>query len=314
MEGGSAVQWIEVTVNTAPERLEDVCRRLEDAGVEGLVIEDEGEYNQFLEENRQYWDYVDEAFADSIRGLCRVKFYTSEDEDGAMLRAAARAAVPGEGFEEKPVRDEDWENNWKAYYKPIPVGERLLIVPQWEEVPEGTGRVVLRLDPGLIFGTGSHATTQMCLEAVQDLPLEGVSVLDLGCGSGILAIAALLLGAKDAVGVDVDPKAPDVVLENAALSGVEDRLTALAGDCVADEGLRARLMEARYGVVFANIVADVILRLAPAVRPLMAPGGVFIASGIIDGREEEVAAALKAAGLTVSEHRIRENWHCFVCR
>ena len=313
MEGGSAVQWIEVTVNTAPERLEDVCRRLEDAGVEGLVIEDEGEYNQFLEENRQYWDYVDEAFADSIRGLCRVKFYTSEDEDGAMLRAAARAAVPGEGFEEKPVRDEDWENNWKAYYKPIPVGERLLIVPQWEEVPEGTGRVVLRLDPGLIFGTGSHATTQMCLEAVQDLPLEGVSVLDLGCGSGILAIAALLLGAKDAVGVDVDPKAPDVVLENAALSGVEDRLTALAGDCVADEGLRARLMEARYGVVFANIVADVILRLAPAVRPLMAPEGVFIASGIIDGREEEVAAALKAAGLTVSEHRIRENWHCFVC-
>ena len=314
MEGGSAVQWIEVTVNTAPERLEDVCRRLEDAGVEGLVIEDEGEYNQFLEENRQYWDYVDEAFADSIRGLCRVKFYTSEDEDGAMLRAAARAAVPGEGFEEKPVRDEDWENNWKAYYKPIPVGERLLIVPQWEEVPEGTGRVVLRLDPGLIFGTGSHATTQMCLEAVQDLPLEGVSVLDLGCGSGILAIAALLLGAKDAMGVDVDPKAPDVVLENAALSGVEDRLTALAGDCVADEGLRARLMEARYGVVFANIVADVILRLAPAVRPLMAPEGVFIASGIIDGREEEVAAALKAAGLTVSEHRIRENWHCFVCR
>ena len=307
------MQWIEVTVNTAPERLEDVCRRLEDAGVEGLVIEDEGEYNQFLEENRQYWDYVDEAFADSIRGLCRVKFYTSEDEDGAMLRAAARAAVPGEGFEEKPVRDEDWENNWKAYYKPIPVGERLLIVPQWEEVPEGTGRVVLRLDPGLIFGTGSHATTQMCLEAVQDLPLEGVSVLDLGCGSGILAIAALLLGAKDAVGVDVDPKAPDVVLENAALSGVEDRLTALAGDCVADEGLRARLMEARYGVVFANIVADVILRLAPAVRPLMAPEGVFIASGIIDGREEEVAATLKAAGLTVSEHRIRENWHCFVC-
>ena len=308
------MQWIEVTVNTAPDRLEDVCSRLEAAGVEGLVIEDEGEYNRFLEENRQYWDYVDEAFADSIRGLCRVKFYTSEDEDGAMLRAATRAAVPGEDILETPVRDEDWENNWKAYYKPIPVGERLLIVPQWEEIPESTDRVVLRLDPGLIFGTGNHATTQMCLEAVQTLPVEGASVLDLGCGSGILAIAALLLGAKDAVGVDVDPKAPDVVLENAALNSAADRLTALAGDCVADSGLRARLSERSYDVIFANIVADVILRLAPAVRPLLAPGGVFIASGIIGGREDEVAAALKSAGLTVSEHRTRENWHCFVCR
>ncbi len=308
------MQWIEVTVNTAPDRLEDVCSRLEAAGVEGLVIEDEGEYNRFLEENRQYWDYVDEAFADSIRGLCRVKFYTSEDEDGAMLRAAARAAVPGEDILETPVRDEDWENNWKAYYKPIPVGERLLIVPQWEEIPESTDRVVLRLDPGLIFGTGNHATTQMCLEAVQTLHVEGASVLDLGCGSGILAIAALLLGAKDAVGVDVDPKAPDVVLENAALNSAADRLTALAGDCVADSGLRARLSERSYDVIFANIVADVILRLAPAVRPLLAPGGVFIASGIIGGREDEVAAALKSAGLTISEHRTRENWHCFVCR
>ena len=308
------MQWIEVTVNTAPERLEDVCRRLEDAGVEGLVIEDEGEYNRFLEENRRYWDYVDEAFAASIRGLCRVKFYTSEDEDGAMLRDAVRAAVPEEEITETSVRDEDWENNWKAYYKPIPVGERLLIVPQWEEVPQGTERVVLRLDPGLIFGTGSHATTQLCLEAVQHVPVEGASVLDLGCGSGILAIAALLLGAKDAVGVDVDPKAPDVVMENAALSHVEDRLCALAGDCVTDGALRARLLERRYGVVFANIVADVILRLAPGIRQFLAPGGVFIASGIIDGRQEEVASALKAAGFRSMEHRTRENWHCFVCR
>ena len=309
------MQWLEITADTQPEKLDSLTAELEALGVSGLIVDSEQEYETFLAQNRQYWDYVDDALRDSYRGVCRVKFYFEDTPDGKAELARISAALPQYTFRTAVVRDEDWENNWKQYYKPLEIGPRLLIVPQWEQTPETGGRTVLRLDPGLIFGTGSHATTRMCLEKLQTLPLSGKRVLDLGCGSGILAIAALLLGAARADGCDIDPKAPDVVMENAALNGIgPDRLHAVAGDVLAQGPLRRRLGQEKYDVVLANIVADVIIAMSPAVPEWLAEGGVFICSGIIEGRQQEVEAALHAAGFEIAAHFCQEDWHCMCCR
>ena len=207
--------------------------------------------------------------------------------------------------------DSDWENNWREYYKPIEVGEKLVVVPEWEPIP-ADGRVPLRLDPGLIFGTGSHPTTRMCLAALQDYVNHDTRVLDLGCGSGILGIGALVLGAKSCLGCDIDPKAPDVVRANAALNGIgAERLTACAGDILSDASLRRRF-GGGYQLVLSNIVSDVIIPLSRYVRSFLAPEGIWISSGIIEGRQDEVRAAIEQAGFTVLEHRCEEEWHCFV--
>lgn len=294
------------------ENIDELCLRLNDMGVEGMCIEDEADFKAFLENNRQYWDYVDEELEKKFRGLSRIKFYLPDDEEGRKQLARLREAF-SESIEVSTVDDSDWENNWKEYYKPLKIGSRLIVVPQWEETdPEG--RTVLRLDPGLIFGTGSHATTRMCLEALQEHPVEGKRVLDLGCGSGILGIGAKVLGCGEVVGCDIDPKAPDVAGSNAALNGIGgESFRIYAGDILADEGLRG-FIGGGYDIVLANIVSDVIIPLAAFVRRFMAPGALFICSGIIDGREDEVAAALKANGLEILEHKHSEEWNCFVCR
>ena len=309
------MDWIEAVIDTEPAALNALADRLESLGVDGLVIEDETTYKEFLENNRKYWDYVDEELVKSWQGLCRVKFYFPADDEGRRRLAALRLALPEREIRSRRVADEDWENNWKQYYHPIPIGEKLLIVPQWEELPETGGRTVLLLDPGLAFGTGSHPTTAMCLEAMQALPLAGAQVLDLGCGSGILGIAAVLLGAESSTGCDIDPKSPDIAAENAALNGIgPDRFRAFCGDVLDRRGLGGRLQPGGYQLVLANIVADVIISLAPAARFFLAPGGTFICSGIIDGREDEVRTALEAAGFKIAEHKRHDNWSAFVCR
>ena len=303
------MDWLEVSIDTVHEELDHLCRHLEELGVHGLVITDEEVVNDFLENEKKYWDYVDESVVESVRGVSRVTFYLEADQAGMEQLISLRASLGGCTLKTTLVADEDWENNWKQYYKPIESGSRLLIVPEWEEQP-ASDRTVLRLDPGLIFGTGSHATTRMCLEALEDYAPQ--SVLDLGCGSGILAIAALLLGAEHALCCDIDEKAPDVVRANAALNGIgPDRLRVLAGDVLGDKRVRDRVSGERYDLVFANIVADVILSLAPDVPGLLREDGVFICSGIIDGREDEVRDALEKAGLVILRHRHVDNWHSF---
>ena len=195
------------------------------------------------------------------------------------------------------------------------MGERLVIVPEWLSVPEEyAGRVALKLDPGLIFGTGAHATTRMCLESLEACSGAGKRVLDLGCGSGILAIAALLLGCDSAVGVDIDEKAPPVVMANAALNSIgPDRLTAFSGDVLSEGDLTRRLKSEKFDIVTANIVADVIITIAKRAREFTRDGGVFIASGVIDGREAEVEAAIAAAGFKILRRLHTDNWHAFYC-
>ena len=203
--------WLEISLNTTAEALDDLCAQLIANGVPGLAVEEEGEFHAFLEENRQYWDYVDDALLEQMKGVSRVKFYVTDDADGqAQLKGyLAGIDLP---YTSLPLREYDWAHSWQKYYRPLAVGEKLYIVPEWErdtaEIPAGTTRLLM--NPGLTFGTGSHASTQLCLEGVEAHTKAGDLVLDLGCGSGILAIAALCLGARWATGVDIDPKAVDV--------------------------------------------------------------------------------------------------------
>ncbi len=316
------MKWLELGVDTTPEGIDAVSALLGDYGVDSLLIDDEGDFKDFLENNRQYWDYVDEDLLAEKRGKCRVTFYLPEDEDGfhrmGQIRIALSALKKQHGeyapliLSMKNVADEDWENNWKAFYKPMEIGERLLVVPEWEQAPE-SGRVKLILNPGLTFGTGSHATTRLCLTALDRIVRGGEKVLDLGCGSGILSIAALRLGAARAFACDVDPTCVTVANENAALNGIDPACyTVRAGDVTADRELQ-REFGGDYDLVVANIVADVILALAPRVRPLLKAGGRFLCSGIIDDRAAEVRAGLEAAGWNVAEENSSEGWFSYLC-
>ena len=305
------MRYIEVTVNTPGAEIDARCQEMADMGAGGFVIENEEDFKDFLEQNHQYWDYVDDELENQFAGVSRIKCYLTDDEDGLAVLRRINAAYSD--VTTSYVEDSDWENNWREYYKPIEVGEKLVVVPEWEEAPQD-GRLPLRLDPGLIFGTGSHATTRMCLAALEKFSKPGVRVLDLGCGSGILGIGALILGCDSCLGVDIDPKAPDVVMSNAALNGIgEDKMTAWAGDIIADSSLRARIGSG-YQLVLANIVADVIIPLSAVVRQFMAPGAVFICSGIIEHRWPETEAALISNGFEILDHKSEEEWHCFVCR
>ena len=310
------MNWIEVHIDTRPDRLDDLCARLEAAGVTGLVIDDEADFKDFLENNHQYWDYVDDELLREKKGLCRVTFYLSDDAEGEkQLRnvQALLADFPASRLTRSAVQDADWENNWKQFYKPMEIGERLLVIPQWEQ-SESKGRVELRLNPGLTFGTGSHATTRLCLQALDKHIRGGERVLDLGCGSGILSIAALLLGAKEAFACDIDDKCVDVAYENAAINGIgRDRYTVRWGNVVTDRALQAEFGGA-YDVVVANIVADVIMGLSGSVRGFLKPSGLFLCSGIIDDRAQEVLEKLKADGWDVIEQRQSEGWYSFLCR
>ena len=209
--------------------------------------------------------------------------------------------------------DADWENNWKQFYKPMEIGERLIVVPEWESA-KTHGRIPLILNPGLTFGTGSHATTRLCLTALEKHVAAGDRVLDLGCGSGILSIAALLLGAEHAFACDIDEKCVDVAYENAALNGIgKDRYTVRWGDVLSDKQLQKEMGE-KYDIIAANIVSDVIIGLAPQVRPFLKAGGLFLTSGIIDTRAAEVAEKLRAAGWEIVEERNSEGWFSYLCK
>lgn len=303
------IKWLEIAINLPPEKMDEVSAKLIAAGMTGLVIEEEGEFQQFLEQNRQYWDYVDEELLEQMRGISRIKFYVTDDEDGHKQLAQYMEGIDCE-YTAVSLTDNDWAYSWQKYYKPMTIGKRLYVVPEWErEKPVPEGRVPFYLNPGLTFGTGSHASTQLCLEGVEEHTKEGDLVLDLGCGSGILSIAALVLGAKEAIAVDIDPKAVDVAYENAALNGIgKDRYTVRAGNVIADRGLANELAQNRYPLVLANIVADVIIPLSQQVPKLLAESGIFLCSGIIDSRAHEVGEALERNGLKVTKKREKNGW------
>ena len=317
------MRWLEVHIDTNHAGLDTVQAMLSGLDVDGVMIEDEEEFQDFLENNHDYWDYVDEDLERHMAGRSRITFYLEAQEAGFAKLGEVRVALEGLKQERRDlgtllmtledVEDADWENNWKQYYKPMEIGERLLVIPQWEEADPGD-RVPLYLDPGLTFGTGAHATTRLCLTALETLVRGGERVLDLGCGSGILSVAALRLGAGSALAVDIDDKCRTAARENAGLNGIgPDRLDILVGNLLTDRAA-AEKIGGGYDLVLANIVADVIIALAPRVRGLLSPGGTFLCSGIIEGRADEAAAALNAAGLEIRERREDNGWYAFTCQ
>lgn len=317
------MRWLEVCIDTNHAGLETVQAVLSGLDVDGVMIEDGEDFRDFLENNRDYWDYVDEDLERHMAGRSRITFYLEAREAGFAKLGEVRVALEELKREGRDlgtllmtlenVEDADWENSWKQYYKPMEIGERLLVIPKWEEADPGE-RVPLYLDPGLTFGTGSHATTRLCLTALEGLVRGGERVLDLGCGSGILSVAALRLGAGSALAVDIDEKCRDAAEENAGLNQIgPDRLSVLVGNILTDESVAGRI-GGGYDLVLANIVADVIIALAPRARGLLNPGGTFLCSGIIEGRADETEAALAAAGLKIRERREDGGWYAFTCQ
>ena len=306
--------WLEITVNTASKDVEDVAARLTARGYADLVIEDQAEFESFLEENRAYWDYIDDEFQKKLEGLSRIKLYLEESDEAGLARLRDTVAELGLTMEAKPLPETDWEESWKDSYPPQEVGENLVVLPYWL-AEEETDRKKIILDPGLTFGTGAHPSTQMVMEAMEQRVRPGWHCLDLGSGSGILSITALRLGAQSAVGVDIDPKAEDIARENAAYNGFgSPAFTALTGNVTEDKALMHRLSQDHYDLLLVNIVADVIIGLSPILPDFMGEQALLFCSGILDSRLDDVTAALEKAGLTVTEIRAKEEWRCVLAK
>ena len=316
------MDYLEVTIQTAPAGIETVASALTAGGFDSLVVEDQSVYENFLEDNRAYWDYIDEEFQQELQGLSRIKLYLEVDGTEEkqlhklerLLEALKKRTKKNLGTLEissQLLPETNWEESWKDNYPPQEVGERLVVVPCWN--PEAGDRIPVILDPGLTFGTGAHPSTQMCMEFMEELVQPGMDVIDLGSGSGILSIAALRLGAETAIGVDIDPKAEDIARENAAYNdfGIE-RFDAVTGNVTEDAALMERLSKKHYDLVFVNIVADVIIGLSPVLKHFMDENTRVICSGILDVREEEVHAALTAAGLVIEQTKAKEDWRSLV--
>ena len=318
------MEWLEITIDSASRGIGLLETALTLNGFDSFIIDDEAEFHTFLETNRDYWDIVDEDLEKSLDGVSRIRLYLADGPDApeeiARLRellAGLSAAYPDAGLGTLAlslanVRDEDWENNWKQYYQPIPIGQRLLVVPKWMQPDPGEERIPVFLHPGMIFGTGANASTQMCMLCLEELIRGGEEVLDLGSGSGILSITALRLGAAHATGVDVDPKAEDIARENAAINGLgADRFTAVTGNVITGQDALESLFSKTYDVVCMNIFADVIIPMAAVLPRFMTGKTRVICSGVLENRYEEVRAAIEKAGLRITSLQTLNDWCCF---
>ena len=289
------MEWLEITVNTTPKNIDKAATALTAGGFSDLVIEDQSEFETFLDQNRAYWDYIDESLQEKLQGLSCKKL--------------------GLSMTVNTMADTNWEESWKDNYPPQEVGKNLTVLPCWLAEDYTDSRIPVILDPGLTFGTGAHPSTQMVMEAMEENLRPGCACLDLGSGSGILSITALRLGAKSAIGVDIDPKAEDIARENAAYNGyAAPEFTALTGNVTEDTQMMETLSSGNYDMVLVNIVADVIIGLAPVLPRFLTEKSLLICSGILDTRLEDVTNALSAAGLTVTSVRAKEDWRCVTAK
>jgi len=306
--------WLEITIDTASEKINSVVTHLTARGFADLVIEDQEEFETFLDENRAYWDYIDEDLQQKLQGLSHIKLYLEDTDKAGMQRLEQAAAELSLPMTVAALAETDWEESWKDNYPPQEVGERIVVLPYWLEDRE-TDRLKVILDPGLTFGTGAHPSTQTAMEKMEEVVRPGFACLDLGSGSGILSIAALRLGAETAVGIDIDPKAEDIARENAAYNGfAAPAFTAMTGNVTEDQDLMTALAGKKWDLVLVNIVADVIIGLAPVLPNFLTPDSTLICSGILDVRLEEVMAALEKAGLTVTAVKQKEDWRSVTAR
>jgi ribosomal protein L11 methyltransferase len=307
------LDWKEIKVYTTTIGVDTLSGHLITLGVNGVVVEDKEDFNEFLTDKAIYWDYVDDELMSLATAKTCVKFYLPNNDQGKDVLAKFLGSIETLKannplidlgtleIEFSEVYEEDWETAWKKYYHPLRIGNNIVVCPSWEECEINGDDIKLSLDPGMAFGTGSHSSTKLCIELLEKTIKKGDSVLDVGCGSGILSITSLLLGAKNAVGVDIDELATKVAIDNARLNDVDDKLTVYCGDLTS-------MVSGKFDVVCANIVADIIIRLCDDVVGFIKDKGTFITSGIIDERKDEVVCAIKNAGLSIEEIKEEKGW------
>lgn len=300
------MEWTDIKITVPLESSQDAATAISPVAGGGIYIEDYSDIEAQVMEIAHI-DLIEQELLDKSRDSVIIHLYVSPDDNPVKTIDKARSLLLASGIEHSietnAVQQEDWENAWKQYYHTIEVGKQLAVVPSWEEY--SGPRTILKLDPGMAFGTGTHETTLLCLEALDERITGSERILDIGTGSGILAIAALLLGAAEVTGIDIDPMCVRISKENAALNNVEERFVVIEGDLAATAG-------GKFDIITANIVADAIMRLAPEVTSLLAEGGLFISSGIINEREDEVARAIADAGLYISSIRRNNGWTAII--
>ena len=314
------MEWTEVNIYTASEGIELLCAKLMDIGIKGFVIQDAGDFNEFLETKDGKWDYIDEDLMGLSDCETRITVYLPSNSQGADMLLSIRAMLAElketdtDGIygrleaELSSIREEDWANNWKQYFKPVKIGEKLVIKPSWEEYENDGSRIILEIDPASSFGTGQHHTTRLCLELLEKSLNSGDRILDMGCGSGILSIGAMLLGAESAVAVDIEQNAAETAMENAVKNNISpEKYETFYGNILTDEKLADRI-DAKYDVIAANIVADVLIAMKNHFVRYIKKGGILIVSGIIEERMHEVIGALEGVGFSNPEINVKEGW------
>ena len=316
------MEWIEVFISSTQEGLEPVAGMLYQCGLNGLMIHDESDFQGFLDNPNRDWDYVADELVEEKEALqTGLTFFLTDNIYGMEQLNQIKSLVEAVKKSEKQinlgslemtmknVQEEDWANNWKKYFKPFPVGNKIVIRPSWEELTEETDKIVLKIDPGHVFGTGTHETTQLCLELIEDFVQPEQKILDIGCGSGILSIAGLLLGAVEADAVDIDPNAQKIAYENSDMNDIQrETYHVCAGNILEDSVLHQKYSTKSYDVVVANIVADVIIALTKQVPVYLKDNGAFLCSGIITERKEDVILALEAGQFKVEDIKEKNGW------
>lgn len=303
------MDWIEISVEVKTKDIDAAAAIANMTVPYGIYIEDysdlEGEVMEIA-----HVDLIDETLLQKSRDTAKIHIYIHPEDNieeaVQFLKERLTAAKIDFSIDRNNVKEDDWLNNWRKYFEPMPVGEKLLINPSWYTDTDPQGRVMLSIDPGLAFGTGKHETTRLCLETLERYTEGGEQVLDVGCGSGILGIAAILLGAESAFGVDIDTTAVKTANENAVLNHVEKDFCAIDGDLV-DK------VQGKYDIIVANIVADAIIALSASVKAFMKPDSIYIVSGIIDARADDIRNAVRD-GFAIMEEITMNGWYCFVMK
>ncbi|MCL2592018.1 MAG: 50S ribosomal protein L11 methyltransferase [Defluviitaleaceae bacterium] len=321
------MEWIEANIYTTSEGVEVVYATLMELGITAIQIEDFEDMKNFLETNPMNWDYVDENLLENADKRVFVKFYLSKTPNSFEVLTALEKSLKNLKntdvgldlgtllLEMKNVDDDDWKDNWKKHYKPIEIGKNVVIKPAWEEYKNDGSKIVFTIDPGHVFGTGLHQTTQLCIEQIEKYAENAKEVLDLGHGTGILSIISMMLGAKNATAIDIEHDAIAIAYENAEKNGIaKERYHVLCGNALADENIKNTLRTKKYNLVIANIVADVIIGFADFVCEVMEEDGVFICSGIIDTRVLDVSEALKGTGFEIVSQNSKDDWYCIVAK
>lgn len=315
------MKWNKFRLKTLAESEDLVSSMLMDLGIQGIEIEDKIPLTS-SDKEQMFVDIMPEIAADD--GIAYISFYLEEDEDKESILANVRQELEdmrayadvGEcTIEESQTEDVDWVNNWKQYFHQFYVDD-VLIIPSWEEVkPEDEDKMIIHIDPGTAFGTGMHETTQLCIRQIRKFVTEDTTILDVGCGSGILGMLALKFGAKYSVGTDLDPCAIDATYENMEVNGItRDQYEVMIGNIIDDKEIQDKVGYEKYDIVVANILADVLVPLTPVILHQLKPGGIYITSGIIDDKEETVVNCVKAAGLEVLEVTYQGEWVSITAR